>query len=226
MAPREAATPSANVIRFPGRKKDREQPRITRIVPEHDGLCILYSHHALSREKLFAGKILCWGIQSNGEVVALLPWLSGVSRCSDLTDPASGCWEGYYNPATGAIFERPPTPKIAELEAANRYYQHSTSSTRTVQEIADNIGSHAACIIGQHLTLHEVQSWRLLGNGEFQAMLADPQKQTSTPILPGDSCLYAAQSQVGFRYFFQYHIANQIKAGDPIAVRAVERLLK
>ncbi|HCS25876.1 MAG TPA: hypothetical protein DIW43_00385 [Spongiibacteraceae bacterium] len=230
MAPREAATPSAKVVRFPDRKKNREQHRITRIVPEHDGLCILYSHHALSREKLFAGKILCWGIQENGEVVALLPWLSSVTRCTDLKDPASGRWEGYYNPATGAIFETAPAPKIAELEAAHRYYHQSDSqkgaNATPVQEIADNIGSHAACIIGQHLALHEVQSWQLLGNGEFQAMLADPQKQTSTPILPGDSCLYAAQSQAGFRYFFQYHIANQIKAGDPIAVRAVERLLE
>lgn len=226
MAPREAATPSANVIRFPDKKKDRQQQRITRIVPEHDGLCILYSHHALSREKLFAGKILCWGIQADGEVVALLPWLSSVTRCTDMKDPTSGRWEGYYNPASGAIFDAPPAPKVAELEAANRYYQQSATTGRPVQEIADNIGSHAACIIGQHLALFEVQSWQLLGNGEFQAMLADPEKQTGTPILPGDSCLYAAQSQPGFRYFFQYHIANQIKAGDPIAVRAVERLLE
>ncbi len=226
MAPREAATPSANVVLFPDRKKDREQYQIMRIVPEHDGLCILYSHHALSREKLFAGKILCWGIQKNGDIVALLPWLSGVARCKDLKDPASGRWEGYYNPASGTIFETPPAPKVAELEAAHRYYQNTNSNTQPVQELADNIGSHAACIVGQHLALFEVQSWQLLGNGEFQAMLADPQKQTSTPILPGDSCLYAAQTQPGFRYFFQYHIANQIKAGDPIAVRAIERLLE
>lgn len=226
MAPREAATPSANVVRFPDKKKDREHLRITRIVPEHDGLCILYSHHALSKEKLFAGKILCWGIQENGGIVALLPWLSSVTRCTDLKDPASGRWEGYYNPVNAAIFETPPAPKIAELQAAHRYYSQNSTGSGPVQEIADNIGSHAACIIGQHLALYEVQSWQLLGNGEFQAMLADPQKQTSTPILPGDSCLYAAQSQPGFRYFFQYHIANQIKAGDPIAVRAVERLLE
>ncbi|MFT5576244.1 MAG: hypothetical protein ACI89D_001765 [Bermanella sp.] len=225
MAPREAATPSANVIRFPDRRKDREQYQITRIVPEHDGLCILYSHHALSREKLFAGKILCWGIQKNCDVVALLPWLSGVARCQDLKDPASGRWEGYYNPISAAVFDTPPAPKIAELEAAHRYYQNNVSDTQPIQELADNIGSHAACIIGQHLALFEVQSWQLLGNGELLAMLADPQKQTSTPILPGDSCLYAAQTQPGFRYFFQYHIANQIKAGDPIALRAIERLL-
>lgn len=225
MAPREAATPSATVLPFPERKLQREQQRITRIVPEHDGLCILYSHHALSREKLFAGKILCWGIQKDGEVVALLPWLSGVTRCRDLTDPASGCWEGYYNPATGAIFQSPPAPKVAELQAANQYYRPSAESDQPLQELPDHIGSHAACIIGQHLALHEVQSWRLLANGEFQAMLADPQKQTSSPVLPGDSCLYAAQTQPGFRYFFQYHIANQIKAGDPVAVRALERLL-
>ena len=80
--------------------------------------------------------------------------------------------------------------------------------------------------MAQHLALFEVRSWQLLGNGEFQAMLADPEKQTQTPILPGDRRLYAAQTQPGFRYFFQYHIANQIKAGDPVAVRALERLLE
>ncbi len=227
MAPREAATPSANVIQFPDMKKDRELQRITRIVPEHDGLCILYSHHALSREKLFAGKILCWGIQADGEVVALLPWLSGVARCRDLTDPNTGCFEGYYDPASEVIFSEPPPPKVAELQTAQQLYQHKQPASGTaLQELTDTIGSHAACIVGQHLALFEVRTWQLLASGEFQAMLADPKKQTSTPILPGDRCLYAAQTQPGFRYFFQYHIANQIKAGDPIAVRAVERLLE
>jgi len=227
MAPREAATPSANVVQFPDKKKDREQQRITRIVPEHDGLCILYSHHALSREKLFAGKILCWGIQADGEVVALIPWLSSVARCRDLTNPSTGAFEGYYDPLSEVIFNEPPPPKVAELKVAQQHYPRRQPEPATViQELADTIGSHAACIVGQHLALFEVRSWQLLANGEFQAMLADPAKQTTTPILPGDRCLYAAQTQPGFRYFFQYHIANQIKAGDPVAVRAVERLLE
>ncbi|WP_372778180.1 hypothetical protein [Litorivivens sp.] len=227
MAPREAATPSANVVPFPDRKKDRELERIARIVPEHDGLCILYSHHALSREKLFAGKILCWGIQNDGEVVALLPWLNGVVRSTELTDPDSGCFEGYYDPVNEVIFTEPPAPKVAELEVARKHYRRENlPATAVVQELPDTIGSHAACIVAQHLALFEVRSWQLLASGEFQAMLADPEKQTQTPILPGDRCLYAAQTQPGFRYFFQYHIANQIKAGDPVAVRALERLLE
>ncbi|MBB3046144.1 hypothetical protein FHR99_000380 [Litorivivens lipolytica] len=227
MAPREAATPSANVVPFPQKKKDRELERITRIVPEHDGLCILYSHHALSREKLFAGKILCWGIQNDGEVVALLPWLNGVVKSTALTDPDSGRFEGYYDPVSEVIFTEPPAPKIAELQTAREHYHRENLDPKTVvQELPDTIGSHAACIVAQHLALYEVRSWQLLANGDFQAMLADPEKQTHTPILPGDSCLYAAQTQPGFRYFFQYHIANQIKAGDPVAVRALERLLE
>jgi hypothetical protein len=49
---------------------------------------------------------------------------------------------------------------------------------------------------------------------------------THFPILIGDACLFAVQNAPTFRYFFQYHIANQIKAGGPVATRALSQLLQ
>ncbi len=228
MAPRATEHRSATILKFPERGGDRrKQRRLLRLAPEHDGLCILYSHHALSTQKLFALKILCWGLQADGQVVALFPWLNRLCRCSELDQPETGCWEGYYNPETGDIFDAPPEHRVLELEAAERYFERPGIRPNTVvQEVPDHIGSHAAMIDhDHHLTLHEVLSWRLLGSGDIQAMLPDYRRQQQTPVLPGDACLYAAQEQEDFRYFFQYHIANQIKSGDPVAVRALEQLL-
>lgn len=228
MARREAVRPSATILKFPGGQATRrKRQKLLRLAPENDGLCILYSHHALSTQKLFAVKILCWGLQADGKVVALIPWLNRVSRCRDLDQVETGRWEGYYNPVDGDIFEQPPEHKVLELQASERFFRMPNARPDTpIQELPDHIGSHAAIVdANHHLILHEILSWRLLANGDIQAMLPDPGKQRQTPVLPGDHCLYAAQEQAGFRYFFQYHIANQIKSGDPVAVRALERLL-
>ena len=56
-------------------------------------------------------------------------------------------------------------------------------------------------------------------------MLADDEKVLSTPILPGDDCLYPAEENRNFKYFFQHHIANKIKAKDPEAIAAISLLV-
>ncbi len=53
----------------------------------------------------------------------------------------------------------------------------------------------------------------------------DPEKITHTPVLAGDPCLYRAEENPEFRYFFQHHIANQIKSEDPEALQAIALLL-
>jgi hypothetical protein len=73
--------------------------------------------------------------------------------------------------------------------------------------------------------LVEVVSWRLLHDGSIYGMLADHSKVVSTPVLPGDDCLYAAQTNGNFRYFFQHQIANKIKAQDPEALAAISLLV-
>ena len=90
----------------------------------------------------------------------------------------------------------------------------------------DSIGTHAVLSAdGFHsITLKEVISWRLLNDGTMEAMLIDEDKIHSTPVLPGDSCLYAADSSGDFRYFFQHHIANKLKSQDPEALAAISLL--
>ena len=57
-------------------------------------------------------------------------------------------------------------------------------------------------------------------------MLVEPDKCTQTPVLSGDECLYSAQSQAEFRYFFQHTIANKLKEQDPEAIAAIAALVE
>lgn len=203
------------------------QERVIRLSPENDGLCILYSNNA-NPDRLYSMNILCWALRHNGEVVAMVPWLNKLSPCTQLQDPLNGHWEGYYDPKADEIFYEPPAHKAIELETAAEYFEsENEDNQQAVQEIADTIGTHAMLANDDFtsLTLTEVLSWRLYQNGDISAMLIAQDKITSTPVLPGDDCLFSADSSKQFRYFFQHHIANQIKAEDPAALAAVALLM-
>lgn len=202
--------------------------RIIRLAPELDGLEMLYSNES-SPDKLFSLKILCWGLRANGEVVGLVPWLNDVVAAPEIQDPLNGKWEGYYDPGIDEIFFEGPIHKVVELETAAEYYDVQCEHPNDVlQEIPDTIGTHAVLSSnGFHtITLTEVVSWRLHFDGTLCGMLADPKKIVSTPILPGDDCLYPAQTRAEFRYFFQHQIANKLKAEDPEALAAISTLVE
>jgi hypothetical protein len=203
--------------------------QILRLSPEFDGLSMLYSNRHTDPNKLYAMKILCWGLRVDGSVVGLVPWLNALIPCADLDDATTGLWEGYYDPATDQIFFEPPPHKVAELESAAEYFDAGPDNpSRIVQEVPDTIGTHAmlAGTDDDTLVLTEVLSWRLLNDGTVDAMLIDENTVDSTPVLPGDPCLYAARSDPRFRYFFQHHIANQIKSEDPVALAAIAMLFE
>lgn len=222
---------SDNVIDlFSSRRRQlQQQERIIRIAPEHDGLCMLYSNDN-SNQKLFCVNILCWALKANGEVVGMVPWLNRLTPALDIKDSLSGHFEGYYDPGTRQIFMSPPRHKIIELRAAADYFvdPFSADSNRVIQEIPDTIGTHALAIdlTAHTLTLSEVLSWRLHASGHISAMLIAHDKVTVTPVLPGDPCLQAADDVPGFKYFFQHHIANQIKSEDPEALAAIAMLME
>ena len=202
--------------------------RIIRISPEYDGLSMLYASHKTS-SKLYAMRILCWGLRDNGEVVGMVPWLNKVVPCDELDDPHIGKYEAYYNTATEEIFYQAPPHKVMELETAADCFDAGTCATDAVmQEIPDTIGTHAMLNADDDGTiiLTEVLSWKLLGSGHLQAMLIDEQKVKATPVLPGDPCLYPAEQNPDFRYFFQHHVANQIKSEDPEALAAIAMLFE
>ena len=202
--------------------------RFIRLSPELDGLEMLYSNEA-NPDQLFSLKLLCWGLRANGEVVGLVPWLDDIVAATDIQDPFNGKWEGYFDPGIDEIFEVAPIHKVVELETAAEYYDFECEKGNDViQEIPDTIGTHAVSSDnGFHsITLTEVVSWRLHYDGGIVGMLADPEKVVSTPVLPGDECLYPAQSRDSFRYFFQHQIANKIKAEDPDAIAAISMLVE
>lgn len=208
--------------------QDLIQERIIRLSPENDGLCMLYSNDN-NPDHYFAMKILCWGLRWNGDVVGMVPWLNKLVACPDIKDPLNGCWEGYYDPEIDNIFYDVPMHKIVELETSVDYFEShlEDDDDAILQEIPDNIGTHAMLLdrVNKTLILTEVLSWRLDSHGHVSGMLVDDSKVKNTPILVGDEALYPAEDNPLFKYFFQHHIANQIKNEDPDALAAISLLI-
>ncbi len=202
--------------------------RIIRLAPELDGLEMIYSNES-HPEKLFSVKVLCWALRADGEVVGLVPWLDDIMPCTEIQDPLNGHWEGYYDSGIDEVFFEAPIHKVLELETSAEYYDFECDTERDViQEIPDTIGTHAVLSTDgfKNILLKEVVSWRLLNDGNIESMLIDDDKVIDTPVLPGDESLYAAKSDAAFRYFFQHHIANKIKARDPEALAAISMLVE
>ena len=115
------------------------------------------------------------------------------------------------------------------METSSDYFTLDTKQPDFIlQEISDNIGTHAILSEDsfQTVVLVHVTSWRLHNDGRILAMIANEEKIETTPVLPGDECLYAAQEHKHFRYFFHHIIANKIKKGDPDAISAFTRLVE
>lgn len=205
----------------------RHNHRIIRLAPELDGLEMIYSNQA-HPDKFFSIKILCWALKANEEVVGMVPWLNRLTPCSAIQDPLNGKWEGYYDPGIDEVFFEPPIHKIVELESAAEYYEMDWEDDEDiVQEIPDTIGTHAVLSTDgfRSILLKEVVSWRLQADGTVSGMLVDDDKIVDTPVLPGDNCLFPAHTNPAFRYYFQHHIANKIKAKDPEAIAAISSLV-
>ncbi len=219
---------SDNVVDLFTRKtwSEKFNQRLIRLAPELDGLEMVYSNPA-HPNRLFAIKILCWGLRADGDVVGMVPWLNDLLPCDEIDDAVTGHWEGYYDPGVDDVFFEPPLHKVLELEAAAEYYDYECDNGSDItQEIPDTIGTHAVLSHDgfKSLLLKEVVSWRLHYDGTLSGMLADEQRITTTPVLPGDECLYPVSEEPDFRYYFQHHIANKIKAQDPEALAAISLL--
>ncbi len=226
--------PSANIsaknvvdIRTGETWTEANSQRFIRLSPEIDGLEMLYTNE-LHPEKLFSVKILCWGLRANGDIVGLVPWLDGIQACPSIDDPLHGTWQGYFDPGIEDVFFDAPEHKILELDGAAEYYQYDClTENDVIQEIPDIIGTHAVLSDDgfSSITLSEVVSWELRHSGKIEAMLINEDRVTSTPVLPGDVCLYPAYTNSAFQYFFQHKIANKLKKKDPEAIAAIALLL-
>jgi hypothetical protein len=205
-----------------------ENRRFIRLSPELDGLEMLYAN-ASTPDKLFSLRILFWGLRADGEIVGLIPWMDQLTPCSEIRDELNGTWEGYYDPGIDELFTEPPLHKIIELETAVEYFSFEDGrDCEILQELPDTIGTHAALSKDgfKTITLKEVVSWRLQQNGQIVGTLIDDDKVNATPVLSGDDCLYPLDEEPSFRYFFQHHIANKIKAKDPEAMAAISLLIE
>lgn len=211
----------AKVVSLDERRQRRQpqSPHYLRLSPEHDGIEILYSNHRFP-DQLFSLRALAWALKSDGEVVALVPWLTQLTSAPELTRPMEAEWVGYRLPDSDYFFTEAPEHKVRELEAARNVFGADIH-----QQIPDTIGTHAVFSEDNLHTLQlaEVVAWELDESG-IHPMIADEDQVTRTPILPHDPCLVRADSDPSFRYFFQHGIANRIKDQDPEALAAVAML--
>ena len=219
-----------NVIDIFTRKplSEAQSNKLIRIATELDGLEMLYCN-ADNKDKLYSVKVLAWGLRLSGEVVGLVPWLDELTPCDEINDPINGQWQGYYDEGVDEIFYSAPLHKIVELETAADYYEYQCDSDREIiQEMPDTIGTHAVLSADKFksIILKEVVSWRLHQDGSVTGMLIDDDKVLSTPVLPGDDCLFEADQCDHFRYYFQHHIANKLKSKDPEALAAISLLVE
>lgn len=213
-------------------RRSRQKPpdRILRIAPENDGLRTLYRNE-MHPERVVSLDIIGWALHQSGEVSALVPWLKDVASATSLSDPLNGHCKGYWDPWAERLLPDAPPHKLAELEAALKYFGTAANDHGVVvQSIPDSPGTHAVMSSdGFHtVNLIEVVGWQLRGDGRVLALLADNSRVTDTPVLATDRCVYAAQEDPAFRYFFQHAVANQIKRHEPealacLAVLAGER---
>lgn len=209
--------------------KQSKREQVVRLSPEIDGLCMLHSFQSQD-EQFTVIPILCWALQNDGEVVAMIPWKQSLRRCTDFSNDELGYCHGYYDSALDDIFEQAPLHKALELEASANFFEehYQSSESDVLQEIPDHIGTHALLVGEEHssLVLTEVVSWQLLRDGSLQGMLINHDKVSTTPVLIGDECLYSATENSRFRFYFQHHIANQIKNRDPEILADIANLLE
>lgn len=215
---------------FSQKRKNNNDEKIVRISPEYEGISMLYGNDA-NPGRLFKLKLIAWGLQKNGQVVGLVPWLNRVSASPTMTDPLNGHWEGYYDEQNGEIFYSPPDYKCNELKIGYDYQQshhRQKDSAFVIQELPDQIGTHAVYGDSRQggFFVTAVVSWRLVQNGTLEAMLINPNKVTQTPVLSGDESLYSVYKNPNFKYFFQYSIANKVKAQDPEVLKAMSALIR
>ena len=203
----------------------QEAASIQRLSPECDGLELLYANDR-HPDKLFALKILAWARRADGSITAMVPWLKGVVAAETLSDPLNGRWVGYRLPESDYLFTDAPQHKVSELDAAVDFFGEDNAGDEVIQEIPDTIGTHVIFSADdfESISLVEVVSWRLFGDGHIEAMIADEGAITRTPVLPGDPCLISASSRPDFCYYFQHGIANKLKEHDPEAMAAIAML--
>lgn len=205
------------------RQRHRARQRLIRLAPELDGLEMVYRLPNES-DAYYGMPLLAWGLREDGEVVGLVPWMESLTPCQRLDDPDHGHFIGYRDPETEELFEQAPEHKVLELEQAAAYFDYEETEEPTlIQQLPETQGTHALCMdeSGTPWQLKQVFGWRLYSDGAIEALLADERLVDSTPILPGDACLYPGHSRHRVVYFFQRQIANRIRREDPATLEAL-----
>lgn len=205
------------------RRRQQARRRLVRLSPELDGLEMVYQQPS-GPDTHYCVPVLAWGLREDGDVVGLVAWMETLTPCHQLDDPEYGHFIGYRDPETEELLDTPPEHKVQELQHSAAYFDYEEmQETALIQQIPENHGTHALCMDDSQgpLQLKQVFGWHLYNDGRIEALLADEEQITMTPVLPGDACIYPGHSRHAMVYLFQRDIANRIRAEDPTVMEAL-----
>ncbi|GAA3906789.1 hypothetical protein GCM10022228_16250 [Halomonas cibimaris] len=209
------------------RRRYQAQKQLVRLAPELDGLEMLYQLDA-DAHTCYSIPVLAWGLHQDGSVDGLVPWMAALTPCPQINSEENGRFVGYRDSETEEIFTKPPEHKYDELLAAATYFEYETSREVTlIQQLPDTQGTYALCMDTPRAPwqMRLVHGWSLYSDGSIDALLADEEKATLTPVRIGDACLYNARSRHPRLYFFQRHIAQRIMEEDPATLEALALMM-
>jgi len=223
LSPRSAQVIDLDTVR----QRHRAQQQLVRLAPELDGLEMLYQLEA-NADTCYSIPLLAWGLNQDGSVVGLVPWMATLTPCQRIDSQENGYFIGYRDPETEEIFTAPPEHKHDELLAAAEYFDYEASHGITlIQQLPDTQGTHALCMNTPDgpWQMKPVHGWSLYSDGSIDALLADEEQVTMTPVLLGDDCLYSARARHPRLYFFQRQIAHRILEEDPATLEALSLMV-
>ncbi|MDN6180767.1 MAG: hypothetical protein L0I84_07175 [Halomonas subglaciescola] len=223
LSPRSAQVIDLDTVR----QRHRAQQQLVRLAPELDGLEMLYQLET-DADTYYSIPLLAWGLNQDGGVVGLVPWMATLTPCQHIDSRENGHFVGYRDPETEEIFTAPPEHKHDELLAAAEYFEYEASNGITLtQQLPDTLGTHALCMNTPDMPwqMKPVHGWSLYSDGSIDALLADEEEVTMTPVLLGDDCLYNARARHPRLYFFQRQIAHRILEEDPATLEALSLMV-
>lgn len=209
------------------RQRQLARRRLVRLSPELDGLEMVYQPSSES-DTHYCMPVLAWGLREDGDVVGLVAWMETLTPCHQLDDPDHGKFIGYRDPETEELLDCPPEHKVQELQHSAAYFDYEEmQETALIQQIPENHGTHALCMDTNQnpLQLKQVFGWHLYNDGRIEALLADEDLIETTPVLPGDACLYPGHSRHAVVYLFQRDIANSIRNEDAGTMEALAMMV-
>ncbi len=168
-------------------------------------------------------KISFWGVDQQGEIVALIPFLKDICVLEELNDPEKMHFAGYYDVLNEEILEELPEFKEKEVLHYKSNFDLSRKNkdclnSEIVQTIQDNSGVHGVFVDvnTEELSIVPIHSWRLYDDGTLEPFIVREDAMHLSPIIltgtpEDDNYIESMHVMPNFSYYFNYETAQKVK---------------